>query len=56
MTIEYFHETTGVLAFDKLLARPLEFSNGEIAVPPGTGHGIELDPEAIRHYEAGTAQ
>jgi L-alanine-DL-glutamate epimerase-like enolase superfamily enzyme len=51
MSLEYFHETTGVLGFDALLARPLELAKGEIVVPPGDGHGIELDMDAIDHYE-----
>jgi L-alanine-DL-glutamate epimerase-like enolase superfamily enzyme len=52
LTVEYFHDSTGVLNFDKLLARPLELVDGEIVVPPGAGHGIELDEDAMRHYEA----
>lgn len=51
LSLEYFHETTGVLGFDVLLARPLELVEGEIVVPPGHGHGIELDMDAIRRYE-----
>jgi L-alanine-DL-glutamate epimerase-like enolase superfamily enzyme len=52
LTVEYFHDSTGVLNFDKLLARPLELVDGEIVVPPGAGHGIELDEDAMCHYEA----
>ena len=55
LTIEFFHERTGVLGFDTLLARPLEIVKGEILVPPGPGHGIELDMDAIRHYEEGVS-
>jgi D-arabinonate dehydratase len=55
LTVEYFDEATGVLGFDALLARPLEVRDGAIAVPPGPGHGIELDMEAIDHYEEGVA-
>ncbi len=51
LTVEYFHETTGVLGFDALLARKLDFVDGELIVPPGPGHGIELDMDAIRHFE-----
>ena len=46
LSLEYFHETTGVLGFDALLARSLDFVGGEILVPPGHGHGIELDMDA----------
>lgn len=51
LSVEYFHETTGVLGFDALLARPLSFAEGRLMVPPGPGHGIELDMDAVRHYE-----
>jgi L-alanine-DL-glutamate epimerase-like enolase superfamily enzyme len=52
LSVEYFHASTGVLGFDDLLARRLEFRDGAILVPPGPGHGIELDLDAVRHYEA----
>jgi L-alanine-DL-glutamate epimerase-like enolase superfamily enzyme len=55
LTVEYFHQTTGVLGFDELLARQLELVDGALVVPPGPGHGIELDMDAIRHYELGVA-
>jgi L-alanine-DL-glutamate epimerase-like enolase superfamily enzyme len=55
LSVEYFHKTTGVLNFDQLLARPLELVDGELLVPPGPGHGIELDLDALQHFEAGTA-
>jgi L-alanine-DL-glutamate epimerase-like enolase superfamily enzyme len=51
LSMEYFHSATGVVGFDALLARQLDFAGGEILLPPGHGHGIELDMEAIRHYE-----
>jgi L-alanine-DL-glutamate epimerase-like enolase superfamily enzyme len=54
-SVEYFHDSTGVLNFDALLARPLELVDGEIAVPPGPGHGIELDFEAVKRYEMSAA-
>jgi L-alanine-DL-glutamate epimerase-like enolase superfamily enzyme len=54
-TVEYFHDSTGVLNFDALLATPLELTDGEIVVPPGAGHGIELDPEALNRYEMDAA-
>jgi hypothetical protein len=34
-----------------LLAAPVEFVDGAIAVPTGPGLGIELDQEAVRFYE-----
>jgi L-alanine-DL-glutamate epimerase-like enolase superfamily enzyme len=55
LSLEYFHASTGVLGFDELLARRLEFVDGTILVPPGHGHGIELDLDAVRHYEAAAA-
>ena len=55
LSLEYFHDSTGVLGFDKLLARRLDFVDGSILVPPGPGHGIELDMDAVRHYEAAAA-
>jgi glucarate dehydratase len=39
-----------ILAHD-LLATPVEFVDGAIPVPTGSGLGIELDREALRFYE-----
>ena len=33
-----------------LLAEPLVFANGSLAVPDKPGIGVELDREAIAHY------
>jgi len=51
MALEYFHGDVGVLNFDKLVAEPLGFENGELLVPDRPGHGIVLDPEVIKRYE-----
>jgi L-alanine-DL-glutamate epimerase-like enolase superfamily enzyme len=51
VALEYFHPETGVLGFDRLLARPLAIESGEALVPDAPGHGIELDTEAVSFYE-----
>jgi L-alanine-DL-glutamate epimerase-like enolase superfamily enzyme len=51
LALEYFHEGVGVLNFDELLAEPLRFEKGELLVPNRAGHGITLDPEAVKRYE-----
>ena len=35
---------------DDLLTEPLEISSGELAVRPGPGIGIEIDPDKLAHY------
>jgi L-alanine-DL-glutamate epimerase-like enolase superfamily enzyme len=35
---------------DDLLTEPLEISGGELAVRPGPGLGIEIDPDKLAHY------
>ncbi|MFP5022846.1 mandelate racemase/muconate lactonizing enzyme family protein [Pseudonocardia phyllosphaerae] len=35
---------------DDLLAEPLEIHGGELAVRPGPGLGIEIDPDKLAHY------
>lgn len=35
---------------DDLLTEPLEISAGELAVRPGPGIGIEIDPDKLAHY------
>ena len=39
---------------DDLLTVPLEISGGELAVRPGTGLGIEIDPDKLAHYRRDT--
>ncbi len=34
-----------------ILAEPIEVRNGELAPPARPGHGIVLDPDAIRRHE-----
>jgi L-alanine-DL-glutamate epimerase-like enolase superfamily enzyme len=35
---------------DDLLTEPLQISGGELAVRPGPGLGIEIDPDKLAHY------
>ena len=35
---------------DDLLTEPLEISGGELVVRPGSGIGIEIDPDKLAHY------
>jgi L-alanine-DL-glutamate epimerase-like enolase superfamily enzyme len=35
---------------DDLLTEPLEISGGELAVRPGPGIGIQIDPDKLAHY------
>lgn len=35
---------------DDLLTEPLEISGGELAVPPGPGIGVDVDPDKLAHY------
>jgi L-alanine-DL-glutamate epimerase-like enolase superfamily enzyme len=35
---------------DDLLTEPLEITGGELAVRPGPGLGIEIDPDKLAHY------
>ncbi len=39
---------------DDLLTEPLQISGGELAVRPGPGLGVELDPDKLDHYRADT--
>ena len=41
--------TAGLLESD-LLQAPLSIADGRMAVPPGTGLGVELDPGALSRY------
>lgn len=41
---------------DELLLAPLECANGEMRVPVGFGHGIELDQETISRYATRTEE
>jgi L-alanine-DL-glutamate epimerase-like enolase superfamily enzyme len=35
---------------DDLLTEPLEISGGELAVRPGPGIGIQIDPDKLTRY------
>ena len=35
---------------DDLLTEPLEISGGELAVGPGAGTGVEIDPDKLARY------
>lgn len=35
---------------DDLLAEPLQIRDGELAVPPGVGLGVDVDPHKLAHY------
>ena len=35
---------------DDLLTEPLTITGGELAVPPGPGIGVEIDPDKLAHY------
>ncbi|MDQ3901158.1 MAG: enolase [Actinomycetota bacterium] len=39
---------------DDLLTEPLEIRGGELAVRPGPGLGVEIDPDKLAHYRADT--
>ncbi len=39
---------------DDLLTEPLVISDGELAVRPGAGHGIQIDPDKLAHYRQDT--
>jgi L-alanine-DL-glutamate epimerase-like enolase superfamily enzyme len=41
----------GVLNFDELLAEQLCFEDGHVIVPERPGHGIRLDPDAVKHFQ-----
>lgn len=51
LALEYFHADVGVLNFDELLAEPLRFEDGDLIVPDRPGHGVALDPDAVKRYE-----
>lgn len=51
MVIEYFPEHVGILNFEKLLAERAQLEDGELVVPDLPGHGMVLDPDALRRYE-----
>lgn len=38
---------------DDLIETPIRFENGQAAVPLGSGLGVELDYEALKHYRRG---
>jgi L-Ala-D/L-Glu epimerase len=35
---------------DDLLTEPLQIHNGELAVRPDAGLGVEIDPDKLDHY------
>ncbi|HEX5532893.1 MAG TPA: enolase C-terminal domain-like protein [Actinomycetales bacterium] len=39
---------------DDLLTEPLVISDGELAVRPGAGHGVDIDPDKLAHYRQDT--
>jgi L-Ala-D/L-Glu epimerase len=39
---------------DDLLTEPLVISDGELAVHPGAGHGVDIDPDKLAHYRQDT--
>jgi L-alanine-DL-glutamate epimerase-like enolase superfamily enzyme len=51
LALEYFHEGVGVLNFHQLVAEQLRYEDGHLLVPDRPGHGITLDPEAVKRYE-----
>ena len=38
------------LRVNDLIATPLHFADGHVAVPQGPGLGVELDEAAVEHY------
>lgn len=43
-------DRTGNALIDDLLATPLQIQDGEVALPPGPGLGIELNPTALERF------
>jgi muconate cycloisomerase len=39
-----------LLLKDDIVVRPLDFSDGQVTLPKGSGLGIEIDDEKLRHY------
>jgi L-alanine-DL-glutamate epimerase-like enolase superfamily enzyme len=39
---------------DDLLTEPLVIRDGELAVHPGAGHGVDIDPDKLAHYRQDT--
>ncbi|MBB3052116.1 L-alanine-DL-glutamate epimerase-like enolase superfamily enzyme [Prauserella isguenensis] len=39
---------------DDLLTEPLQISGGELTIRPGTGLGVEIDPDKLAHYRQDT--
>ena len=48
--IEYFYRDSDVKAFDDVLEHPIEPENGMIQLPQRSGHGVELDRDALEQY------
>ncbi len=50
-TLEYFAPNqAGLVVFDKVMAEPLTFRNGQIEVPQTPGVGVALDWQAVEAY------
>jgi len=39
-----------LLLKDDIVVRPLDFSQGEVTLPPGPGLGVDIDEDKLRHY------
>ncbi|WP_438272310.1 enolase C-terminal domain-like protein [Serratia fonticola] len=40
-----------LLLKDNIIASPLNFANGQVALPNGPGLGIEIDEDKLRFYQ-----
>ncbi len=50
LTVEYFDPDEDVFNFERIVARPLEPSNGLIQASERAGHGVEFDNAAMREF------
>jgi L-alanine-DL-glutamate epimerase-like enolase superfamily enzyme len=51
LPVEYFHADVGVTNFDELLLDPLTVRDGHLTPPDRAGHGILVDPDAVRRFQ-----
>lgn len=51
--LEYFELEGDVFNFQRLLKNPVKSPDGFLYPPAGSGHGLELDEEALEHFKLG---
>jgi L-alanine-DL-glutamate epimerase-like enolase superfamily enzyme len=51
IAVEYFGLSEGIYNFEQVVANPLAVENGRVALDRAPGIGVEIDWDAVSHYE-----